>query len=655
MDRKVIFGRPDAVRHGAGSTLDNRFGLKRTRPGFLPIRQQYRIRTGAAGLSALPVFEKIIAQEEMKVGARSMKKRLWVKSIYPKIVIGFLLAIVPVYAAALYMNESGSESVEQEITQSLNARTNFFVRTLEQELRTTVLLMNDLSQDSDLQKLSTIAPAMTRYEYFQSINRLQGKMRLLQSSNQYIQEAKAYVPLIDKTIQQVSYETAMPVDQMEVMLRKPDRVIYKWGDKLQLGMVYPDHLRAGKQPNFVIVTELSMPRMQKALEQLATGNGSSVLIGSDGSWSVMPEGAGNIGHRLMENIDVEALSKSEFYKEPYNTKVTVDGSNYWVSVERSSFLNADLVVYVPEAEFLGPLAKYRLLFFGLSGFSLLVVILFSGWIYRRIHQPLHRMVRAFRKMDVSSPQAELRHRHNDEFHYLYEHFNLMVKRLQLLIQEVFEQKIRSQRSELKQLQSQINPHFLYNSFFTLHQMGQMQDYDNIVRFTKHLGDYFRFITRNSADEVPLEAEVGHAKAYVEIQSIRFHNRISAQWDEIPTSWKGLAVPLLILQPLIENAYEHGLEDKEADGRIRIRMDGSEADMLRIIVEDNGEQLTDEKLLELQSITSSPDNKGEITGLSNVHRRLQLKFGSDSGLVFTRSHLGGLKIEMRLPRMRKEQP
>lgn len=96
-------------------------------------------------------------------------------------------------------------------------------------MRTTVLLMNDLSQDSDLQKLSTIAPAMTRYEYFQSINRLQGKMRLLQSSNQYIQEAKAYVPLIDKTIQQVSYETAMPVDQMEVMLRKPDRVIYKWG------------------------------------------------------------------------------------------------------------------------------------------------------------------------------------------------------------------------------------------------------------------------------------------------------------------------------------------------------------------------------------------------------------------------------------------
>lgn len=59
------------------------------------------------------------------MGARSMKKRLWVKSIYPKIVIGFLLAIVPVYAAALYMNESGSESVEQEITQSLNARTNF--------------------------------------------------------------------------------------------------------------------------------------------------------------------------------------------------------------------------------------------------------------------------------------------------------------------------------------------------------------------------------------------------------------------------------------------------------------------------------------------------------------------------------------------------
>ena len=109
---------------------------------------------------------------------------------------------------------------------------------------------------------------------------------------------------------------------------------------------------------------------------------------------------------------------------------------------------------------LGPAREIPHDLFGLSGFSLLVVILFSGWIYSRIHQPLQRMVRAFRNIDFDSPRVELRHKHHDEFHYLYEQFNHMVKRLQVLIHEVFEQKIRSQRSELKQLQSQINPIFI---------------------------------------------------------------------------------------------------------------------------------------------------------------------------------------------------
>ena len=79
---------------------------------------------------------------------------------------------------------------------------------------------------------------------------------------------------------------------------------------------------------------------------------------------------------------------------------------------------------------------------------------------------------------------------------------------------------------------------------------------------------------------------------MDIQSIRFHNRISAYWDDIPGDWKQVDVPLLILQPLIENAYEHGLEEKEADGQIRVAM-AAERHVLHIIVEDNGETLTDE--------------------------------------------------------------
>jgi two-component system sensor histidine kinase YesM len=573
--------------------------------------------------------------------------RIWNNSIYPKLVTGFLLAIIPVYIVAMSLNQSGANHVREKNTQSFNARMTFYMRSLEQELTSTKMLMNSLSQDSDLQKLSTIAPAMPRSEYYQSINRLHDKMRLLQGSNQYMDSAKVYIPLISKTIQESSYVDPLSGDQVAALIEAPNNVIFRWNDKLLLGLANPDHVRPGKDPGFVIVTELSIPLMQQALATLATESGGAALVSADQSWSVFHAGGEANGPQIVDKLNREALARAQLLRQTYDENITVDNAAYWTSVMHSDYLNADLIMFVPQSEFIGPLSQYRLILFGLSAFSFLVVIVFSYWIYNRIHRPLHRMVRAFRKIDIGNLQVKLTHTHNDEFRYLYEQFNLMVERLGVLIDEVYEQKIRSQRFELKQLQSQINPHFLYNSFFTLHQMGEMQDYENIVRFTRILGEYFKFITRNAADDVALEAEVAHAKAYVDIQTIRFRHRITASWEPIPEHYTHYALPLLVLQPLIENAYEHGLEDKEADGRIVIRMQEHEGG-LTLSVDDNGDALTDARLEQLRELLASPEANGEVTGLLNVHRRLQLRFGQDGGLRLSRSDLGGLSIELKLP-------
>lgn len=573
--------------------------------------------------------------------------RLWNNSIYPKLVTGFLLAIIPVYIVAMILNESGANHVREKNTQSIQARMTFYMRSLEQELSSTKMLMNNLSQDSDLQKLSTIAPAMPRSEYFQSVNRLHDKMRLLQGSNQYIESAKVYIPLISKTIQESSYVDPLPENQVAALIDAPNNVIFSWNHKLLLGLANPDYPRSGKDPGFVIVTELSISDLQQALLTLATGSGGAAIISSDQGWSIFNAGGEELGAQILSKVDQEALAEARLLKQSYDENISLGNAAYWTSVMHSDYLNADLVMFVPQSEFIGPLSQYRMILFGLSTFSIIVVIVFSYWIYNRIHRPLHRMVRAFRKIDIGNLQVKLTHVHNDEFRYLYEQFNLMVERLEVLIHEVYEQKIRSQRFELKQLQSQINPHFLYNSFFTLHQMGEMHDFENIVRFTRILGEYFKFITRNASDDVALEAEVAHAKAYVDIQTIRFRHRIKAHWEPIPEAYTSYAVPLLVLQPLIENAYEHGLEDKEADGRIEINM-YEDAEGLSICVEDNGEALTEDKLTQLRQLLACPEVNSEVTGLLNVHRRLQLKFGSAGGLQLSRSRLGGLKIEMRLP-------
>jgi len=286
----------------------------------------------------------------------------------------------------------------------------------------------------------------------------------------------------------------------------------------------------------------------------------------------------------------------------------------------------------------------------LSGISLAVVVAFSYWIFRLIHFPLRKMVRAFRKVEKGDLSLTIVHRNYDEFQYLYGQFNVMVGKLKHSIQEVYESRIMAQQSELKQLQSQINPHFLYNTYFMVHRMADAHDVDNVAKATKYLGEYFQYITRNSSDEATVEEEWNHTLAYLEIQQMRFHNRIEARVSGVPAiEADGARIPRLILQPLVENAYQHGLKAKATGGIVEMRAERLKDGSLALSVEDNGDELSDDRLLGLRNrLASRREEYAEKTGLLNVHRRLTLRFGEERGLVVSRSSLGGLKVEMVVP-------
>ncbi|MOA17245.1 Sensor histidine kinase YpdA [compost metagenome] len=214
-----------------------------------------------------------------------------------------------------------------------------------------------------------------------------------------------------------------------------------------------------------------------------------------------------------------------------------------------------------------------------------------------------------------------------------------------LIDQVYKQRILTQKAELKQLQSQINPHFLYNSFFILNTMTRLRDYDQVERFANQLGEYYQFVTRNQSDEVPLAREVQHARVYTEIQEMRFVNRVSVSFGDLPEDWGHVMVPRLILQPLIENAFEHGLEKKSKDGQLDVRFE-REGRIVRLIVEDNGEWIDNEGIDRMNRSLETLED-GEKTALINIHQRIRLKFGPDSGLAVTRSDSGGVKATVTI--------
>src|SRR5690606_36680981 len=143
-----------------------------------------------------------------------------------------------------------------------------------------------------------------------------------------------------------------------------------------------------------------------------------------------------------------------------------------------------------------------------------------------------------------------------------------IKRLRTLIDQDYKQKRMMQKSELKQLQSQINPHFLYDSFFILNSLAKIGDVERIEQFTIMLGEYFRFITRNGNGLVSLSEEAKHTRVYTSIQELRISTRIKVGFEELPKQMENIKALLLILLPIIENAYEHSLENTVEDGLLR---------------------------------------------------------------------------------------
>jgi len=301
---------------------------------------------------------------------------------------------------------------------------------------------------------------------------------------------------------------------------------------------------------------------------------------------------------------------------------------------------------IPQKMIFNSMQKYRFWFFLFSVASLIIIGVFSFSMNRFIQRPINKLINAFQRLENGDMSFEIQHAYDDEIENLYQHFNGMIKKLDLMIKHEYLQEIMVKRAELKQLQSQINPHFLYNSFFILYTMTRRGEYEMLEKFELQLGEYFQFLTRNASDEVPLSREVEHARTYCEIQSLRFSNRIQISFDTLPPEYAAIAVPRLILQPIVENAFEHGLESKEAGGLLRISFENGH-DFLDIVIEDNGDGLSEMDVAGMQNSLVSEGNAIETTGTVNIHKRIQLKFQSGSGLMVSRGGLGGLKVVIHL--------
>lgn len=553
------------------------------------------------------------------------------RSIFVRLVLTFLLIMIPIYALALYIYNWSLSTLQGEIYKSTLAQSHYYMNGLEKEIERMKMLQFDCLNDESLNKLAYQSEVMSIYDFVQNINLLRQRLSTIRNSSDYISNVSAHIATIGRT---VSSEKGMDglIEDEYLHVRAPSgqkgaRIVLYQGE-FYLSTVQ-DNAISSQHPPMIIQIRLNRESFLRAVRQFDTYPGSEAALFS------LSEGQPMIAQT---NKNLPLFPPADL------SMVRFEGSDYYTIRAHSAMLNMGLIRYLPAEVMQGPLRNFYPWLWIFTVTSLLLIVLYSYLTHRVIHRPLARLVQAFRKVEQGDLSVRLSLKRNDEFGYLYRQFNEMAVNLDTLIQQVYQQKLLMQRAELKQLQSQINPHFLYNSFFIINTMARLGD-DNLIVFSKLLSEYYQFITRNTSDQVTLSEEIRHAFIYTEIQKIRFSRRLSIEFPPCPEEFGSMLVPRLILQPIIENAFNHGVERMADGGLIHISYEVS-GQLLQILVEDSGD-IRDEEIESLMKRVLDAGAETEVTGLINIHRRLRLVFGGQSGLAFSRSPLGGLMVRLSI--------
>lgn len=274
----------------------------------------------------------------------------------------------------------------------------------------------------------------------------------------------------------------------------------------------------------------------------------------------------------------------------------------------------------------------------LCGAALVLFITFRHF----FNKPYAKLLGAMNEVSRGNFDVRLDDKISSDFQYIYDGFNYMTSSVSGYIEENYRQKVMRTESEFKALQAQINPHFLYNCFANIRSFCKMGDIESVALMTENLSKLFLYITRNAAPIVPLCNEAENLQNYLQIQQMRFGDRVLVEVQELPEEFRDVPIPKLCLQPIAENAYKYAFADKDSGGIFRVgyAVSGNE---LSITLEDNGD-ISDRQIAE---IARSLTDAAETSGIVNVSRRLRHYADGYGRVEVTRSSLGGLCVTLRL--------
>jgi two-component system, sensor histidine kinase YesM len=352
-------------------------------------------------------------------------------------------------------------------------------------------------------------------------------------------------------------------------------------------------------------------------------------------------------HLVMSNktVNKEIVEKVKKNAKPNSQKIyefnyRTSDNDYYVLSKYVKSIDTYLVTYTRTNEFLNPLEQIHQVFY-----SSIVVILIIGLIlillfYRNFYQNVYLLDRKFYQVEQGDYSTRISESPDNEFSKLFKSFNHMVTQIQALFASLKIETELRRIAEVKELQAQINPHFLYNSLFFIMSMAKTSP-DAVIKMSKHLAKYYRFMTKRESKDVTIASELELANHYLSIMSLC--KEIVYEINLPPDLEEHRIMPLLI-QPIVENAIHHGIEERQ--GAHRVLIDVKAHDLgATITIANDGKGLS---AIEIQQLVTSIENKKppegiKGVGLWNINQRLKNTYGDVSSMHFFTNEWGGLSV------------
>lgn len=391
----------------------------------------------------------------------------------------------------------------------------------------------------------------------------------------------------------------------------------------------------------VLLVDMNFSGIEQILKDVSLGNSGYIyLTDSDGEIIYHPR------QQLLYSNLLDENNMNAFQYEDGSHVETFQGEERVITVKTVGYTGWKLIGVTPMKDMTSDYYHIRLFAVFILSFTIFLMIFANLYLSSRIANPIKSLEKSVKKLEKGDLDVQIAVGGSYEIQHLGKTIRSMVKQMRKLMDDIVIEQESKRKSELDALQSQINPHFLYNTLDSIVWMVENERYSEAISMVTALARLFRISLSKGRNIIPVSDELEHARNYLTIQMVRFKNKFEIEFDTEPETLK-LSTIKLIVQPLLENAIYHGMDYMDGDGKITVHAYIKDAD-LYIDVEDNGIGIPEEICKTLLTDHKRIRSKGSGIGLRNVHERIQLYYGETYGLTIFSEPDVGTTVQIHLP-------